>query len=719
VRHLTFVLVTLLMAGEAVASPRPDWVDNPPSPDSHYVYALGDGGPAKTVADAEKAAVTDALVKLAQQIEVTITGRTIATLSTKTSDTLSEYRESVRAKVQGAEPVGAPFIEVTKKGPLFFRQRSYTAKVLVRLPRSQIEQERARHQSVREEYQKAVRDLASQAAQRIKGAKTTAAQALAVGGWREITTGRRYTLSAVLEQDLADALSRLGVRVLPMAQAKIVLSGSYRVQAQVVLATARIRRIDGGPQVPVGDAVFDVDAIEPQWLELSQPVEPTLEALEPERGETKTRVGAISIDSKPQGALVFMDGDPRGKTPVDLREVPVGQRALTLLLDGYEPHLARVRVLEGEKSPVDAALKPKTGALEVVSTPLGADVVLDGHGRGRTPLTLSDMRIGHYRLTLKLKDHEDAVVEVDVKHKETTKTEVSLTELPGSLFVVSDPPGATILVDGAEVGKARPPKFLKVDGVRAGEREVEALLPGVGSWRGTVRVRAHTVAQVTATITDRHGTLLLSLKPPEANVSIDRQKVDTMAATIPQGLPGLGAPQGSAKDVGLASLDEAAMSRAMFDRLLQSVEAPPRSLSIPLTEGKHDVAASAPGYTALTDNVTIKAGRISHLDLDLKPAFREASTGSHGKLILAILIVPGAPLLAGYNPDLPWFAPSMALLFGGLEVFAMTKGKFEAAAGIHGFNLCLGGVLLMSNTSRTASIVPTDRGVQVAWSKRF
>jgi hypothetical protein len=48
-----------------------------------------------------------------------------------------------------------------------------------------------------------------------------------------------------------------------------------------------------------------------------------------------------------------------------------------------------------------AAAKTAQGSLRVTSTPVGAEVLVDGKPRGVTPLTLTDLSLGHHEVELK------------------------------------------------------------------------------------------------------------------------------------------------------------------------------------------------------------------------------------------------------------------------------------------------------------------------------
>jgi len=83
---------------------------------------------------------------------------------------------------------------------------------------------------------------------------------------------------------------------------------------------------------------------------------------------------AISIISDPVGALVKIDGEVKGETPITINNVKVGEHDLEISKDGYETRTLRPDIKEGIKLNVDSKffIKPIGKTLEPlkISTPL-------------------------------------------------------------------------------------------------------------------------------------------------------------------------------------------------------------------------------------------------------------------------------------------------------------------------------------------------------------
>lgn len=111
----------------------------------------------------------------------------------------------------------------------------------------------------------------------------------------------------------------------------------------------------------------------------------------------------LSIESRPTGAQVFLDGAPLGRTP--LRQVVIRGRAIHLRLE--KPDFLP---LDYQLQPADRDLllhlAPAPFEVRVDTAPAGAEVELDGAPRGTTPLVLQVPGDGVHALRLKLDGYQ-------------------------------------------------------------------------------------------------------------------------------------------------------------------------------------------------------------------------------------------------------------------------------------------------------------------------
>ena len=147
------------------------------------------------------------------------------------------------------------------------------------------------------------------------------------------------------------------------------------------------------------------------------------------------QAGALRIESEPSGARVSVNGQAKGQTPVRLSELPFGSYRVRVERKGYDPQTREVTLRAGSAAGVlQFALvrtaAAATGGADVVSTPPGASVSVDGRRVGTTPLAGLKLRPGRHRLEVALAEHETWSGPVDVAAGETGRVEVRLRALP-------------------------------------------------------------------------------------------------------------------------------------------------------------------------------------------------------------------------------------------------------------------------------------------------
>jgi hypothetical protein len=74
-------------------------------------------------------------------------------------------------------------------------------------------------------------------------------------------------------------------------------------------------------------------------------------------GTTGRFVGALTVDSRPSSAKVFIDGKLVGSTPLQLAGLDAGEHAVRIELDGYRRWSSSVRVVASEQNRVTASLE--------------------------------------------------------------------------------------------------------------------------------------------------------------------------------------------------------------------------------------------------------------------------------------------------------------------------------------------------------------------------
>jgi len=146
---------------------------------------------------------------------------------------------------------------------------------------------------------------------------------------------------------------------------------------------------------------------------------------------SSTATGTLDVRTVPEKAVITLNGESRGVTPVTIPDVPVGDVDLGLSSPGYENLTTRVAIQEGAVTEVHAILTPASGTLSVNTKPPGAEIFIDRTMRGVSPLILSNMSPGNYTLEIRKEGFNSTTREVMIIGGRTVAEDLSLgAEIP-------------------------------------------------------------------------------------------------------------------------------------------------------------------------------------------------------------------------------------------------------------------------------------------------
>ncbi|MDB5047631.1 MAG: hypothetical protein JWO30_702 [Fibrobacteres bacterium] len=144
------------------------------------------------------------------------------------------------------------------------------------------------------------------------------------------------------------------------------------------------------------------------------------------RGQT----GSINVLTTPEKAMVYLDGDKLGLSPIDTA-FRTGRFSLTIMLNGEELVKERVNICAGQKTVVEQTLKMPYGSVAVKTNPLkmNARVTVDGEEVGTTKggvLTINRLEAGtrvfkvsngkrHKEISVNVLPEETVELNVDLK----------------------------------------------------------------------------------------------------------------------------------------------------------------------------------------------------------------------------------------------------------------------------------------------------------------
>jgi len=241
--------------------------------------------------------------------------------------------------------------------------------------------------------------------------------------------------------------------------------------------------------------------------------------------------GELFVMSEPSGAVVEVNGEMLGTTPLQDSRVPSGRLLVSIRMEGYETEWRTVNLATDSRQVLEVKLRPQSGLVVINSLPQGATVHLGNVQVGTTPVTLYDLERGSYNARLELEGHDSNEISFTVRDRVPRALNVDLVSNSGRLLVESEPPGARVFVDGRSEGETP----LSLDRVPRGRREVELRLTGFQTYRRSLTVEAGDTSRVDAELDPIPGRLRVTTSPSGSRVFVN----DRMRGEAPLEVEGL------------------------------------------------------------------------------------------------------------------------------------------------------------------------------------
>ncbi len=310
--------------------------------------------------------------------------------------------------------------------------------------------------------------------------------------------------------------------------------------------------------------------------------------------------GWIDVRCNVDGARVYFDGEEKGVISGGSLTVPVYTTAapyhsLTVEKSGYTPYSGELSMpANGETKTVYATLNPiptpvppvNYGSIYVESSPTGASIYFNGNYRGNAPLTINEVWPGSYSIQAELNGYRTYTTTTSVSSGTRSTVYCSLSPMvtSGSLYIISNPTNAKVVLDGLDRGNTP----LTLNNLAPTTHIVELDHPGYYDWKSTVEVPAGGTKTVSGTLNpmpvSNVGWVYVSSSPGGASVTLD------------------GTNYGQTPGSGSLKLNN-------------------------IVAGDHTVALTLAGYTPYTTQVNVNANTVSEVSALLKPAGSKPGNG--------------------------------------------------------------------------------------------
>lgn len=242
----------------------------------------------------------------------------------------------------------------------------------------------------------------------------------------------------------------------------------------------------------------------------------------------------IQVETDPAGSAVYCDGKSYGNSPALLKGLMPGSHIVAAEKDGYRTERKQINVTEGERSTVNMKLKQVSALVIIQTDPAGAEVEIDGVARGKTPLLLTSLAPGKYRVKLQVPGFQAKEVELNAPNRTPVKLSISLNSDSATLTIKSTPSDAAVTLNG--IAKGRTP--VTIDRITAGNVTLEIKADGCTPYKQILTLGAGQDEDITAVLKAIPATLKVVSIPDKARIYVDNQFKGETPLTIEDLPPG-------------------------------------------------------------------------------------------------------------------------------------------------------------------------------------
>jgi TolB-like protein len=247
----------------------------------------------------------------------------------------------------------------------------------------------------------------------------------------------------------------------------------------------------------------------------------TADEIEQIQANLKPRFGRLVIKSEPTGAVVQLNGQQKGITPIDLPELASGDYSITVSKDLYHISEEKFTITDGSDNQRTVVLHPAFGSLKVETTPIRANVFVDGKLRGQAPLSVSELPSGSYRLKVTQDLYETLEEEIVIEDGVTNKQLIVLAPRFGTLMITGSPEGAQVNVSGKAVGRIPLVNYR----VATGLAEINVSARDYHAYEQSIQVDVDEIYPLNIDLIRHSGTIVATSEPPDALMVLDGVEV--------------------------------------------------------------------------------------------------------------------------------------------------------------------------------------------------
>ncbi len=214
----------------------------------------------------------------------------------------------------------------------------------------------------------------------------------------------------------------------------------------------------------------------------------------------------IAVTSTPAGAAVFVDDEEVATTPASI-EVGAGSHELRLKRPGYKSWRTRLDVVaRADQVLAPVTLQEADGLVNIISTPAGASVTVNGTYHGETPLEIALTPGKTYQVRVTRSGYASARRDIAVRANDEQSLRLDLPPLLGKVLIHPEPDTAEVFINAKSIGRGDQTLTLPVR-----PQQLEVRLPNYAPFVTTFTPQPGLTQEISAKLLTLAEARLLSL----------------------------------------------------------------------------------------------------------------------------------------------------------------------------------------------------------------
>ena len=243
----------------------------------------------------------------------------------------------------------------------------------------------------------------------------------------------------------------------------------------------------------------------------------------------KSLISDLTITTVPESAIVYLNGDSIGRSPLLNFHISPGQYNLRLVNTDYQSVDTTIFLNPGGSPKLSFSLKTgrniagintdltksqtdsSLAAVGINSYPGKAQIWINERYRGQTPTTISDLPPGQYSLRIQKAGYKIYSTKLVLTEKNNKPITATLTPYTGGLLVRTVPESVLVRLDGKPMSGNKSP-FVQSN-LPQGKYSLEVVKKGYSPYRTELEIKPDETSEISINLFQLKGMLTIQVKP--------------------------------------------------------------------------------------------------------------------------------------------------------------------------------------------------------------